>query len=62
MSYQRKRVGEVQDDRVKFEISTIAFREVMFRFIIVCLADCENLNLYSECARGGTRESTFESI
>ncbi|KAK9946929.1 hypothetical protein M0R45_012368 [Rubus argutus] len=27
MSYQRKRVGEVQDDRVKFEISTIAFRE-----------------------------------
>ncbi|PRQ27212.1 putative brain/reproductive organ-expressed protein [Rosa chinensis] len=27
MAYQMKRVGEVQDDRVKFEISTIAFRE-----------------------------------
>ncbi|XP_050364516.1 uncharacterized protein LOC126783148 [Argentina anserina] len=27
MAYQTKRVGEVQDDRVKFEISTIAFRE-----------------------------------
>ncbi|KAL6215755.1 hypothetical protein ACLB2K_015183 [Fragaria x ananassa] len=27
MAYQKKLVGEVQDDRVKFEISTIAFRE-----------------------------------
>lgn len=45
MSYQRKRVGEVQDDRVKFEISTIAFREVMLRFIIVCLADCDNFSI-----------------
>ncbi|PRQ37036.1 putative brain/reproductive organ-expressed protein [Rosa chinensis] len=42
MAYRMKRVGEVQDDRVKFEISTIAFREVMFQFNIVCLADCEN--------------------
>lgn len=29
MSYQRKRVGEVDDDRLKFEISTIVFREVI---------------------------------
>ena len=30
MSYQRKRVGEVDDDRLKFEISTICSREVIF--------------------------------
>lgn len=30
MSYQRKRVGEVDDDRLKFEISTILSREVVF--------------------------------
>lgn len=30
MSYQRKRVGEVDDDRLKFEISTILSREVIF--------------------------------
>ncbi|XP_022772649.1 BRISC and BRCA1-A complex member 2-like isoform X2 [Durio zibethinus] len=30
MSYQRKRVGEVDDDRLKFEISTICSREVIY--------------------------------
>lgn len=30
MSYQKKRVGEVDDDRLKFEISTILSREVIF--------------------------------
>lgn len=29
--YQKKRVGEVEDDRLKFEISTIVFREVVFQ-------------------------------
>lgn len=29
MDYQKKRVGEVEDDRLKFEISTIVFREVI---------------------------------
>lgn len=32
MNYQRKRVDGVDDDRLKFEVSTIAFREVMFQF------------------------------
>ncbi|XP_030950754.1 BRISC and BRCA1-A complex member 2 isoform X3 [Quercus lobata] len=30
MNYQRKRVDEVDDDRLKFEVSTIAFREDTF--------------------------------
>ncbi|KAF5955997.1 hypothetical protein HYC85_008853 [Camellia sinensis] len=30
MTYQKKRVGEVDDERVKFEISTIVPREVIF--------------------------------
>lgn len=30
MLYQRKRVEEVDDDRLKFEISTILSREVNF--------------------------------
>lgn len=28
MSYQKKRIGEVDDDRLKFEISTMLSREV----------------------------------
>lgn len=30
--YQRKRVGEVDDDRLKFEISTVLSREVICFF------------------------------
>ena len=30
MTYQRKRVGEVEDERLKFELSTIVSREVLF--------------------------------
>lgn len=29
MTYQRKRVGDVDDERVKFELSTIFPREVL---------------------------------
>ncbi|XLS54287.1 hypothetical protein HN51_004042 [Arachis hypogaea] len=35
--YQRKRVGEVDDDRLKFEISTILSREVHFQIITAFL-------------------------
>lgn len=28
MSYQKKRIGEVDDDRLKFEVSTMLSREV----------------------------------
>lgn len=28
MAYQRRRIGEVDDERVKFEISTMISREV----------------------------------
>lgn len=31
MDYQRKRVGDVDDARLNFEISTIVFREVIVR-------------------------------
>ena len=31
MSYQKKRVGEVDDDRLKFELSTILSREVILQ-------------------------------
>jgi len=30
MAYQKKRVGEVDDERLKFEINTIYSREVIF--------------------------------
>ena len=33
MTYQRKRVGEVDDERLKFELSTIVPREVPFSHI-----------------------------
>lgn len=32
MAYHRKRVGEVDDDRLKFEISTVISKEV----IVLC--------------------------
>lgn len=49
MEYQKKRVGEVDDDRLKFEISTIVFREVVFRIdlntmdmlIVIRLVGCD---------------------
>lgn len=37
MSYQMKRVGEVDDDRLKFEISTILSREVILHTIAIML-------------------------
>ncbi|KVI08223.1 Brain/reproductive organ-expressed protein [Cynara cardunculus var. scolymus] len=37
MAYQKKRVGEVDDERLKFEINTIYSREVIFQ--------CINLNV-----------------
>ena len=33
MAYQRKRVGQVDDDRVKFEISTVLTRKVIMQVI-----------------------------
>lgn len=41
MAYQRKRVEAVDDDRLKFEISTIVFREVIFEFMPSFLAYSE---------------------
>lgn len=48
MEYQKKRVGEVDDDRLKFEISTIVFREVVFRIdlnamdmLVIRLVGCD---------------------
>lgn len=35
MAYQMKRVGEVDDDRLKFEISTMHSREVMFNWVLM---------------------------
>lgn len=37
MSFQKKRVAEVDDDRLKFEISTIVAREVLFQLSNICI-------------------------
>lgn len=43
MAYQKKRVGEVDDDRLTFEISTICSREVISRHLcLVSDGECEN--------------------
>lgn len=48
MEYQKKRVAEVDDDRLKFEISTIVFREVVLRIdlnamdmLVIGLVGCD---------------------
>lgn len=35
MAYQRKRVGQVDDDRVKFEISTVITRKVLCKSLVL---------------------------
>lgn len=35
MAFQRKRVGEVDDERLKFEVSTILHREVIFVVLLL---------------------------
>lgn len=37
MDYQRKRVGDVDDPRLNFEISTIVFREVIVRLDYIAI-------------------------
>jgi len=46
MNYQRKRVDEVDDDRLKFEVSTIAFREVMYSFDLNAIDMRNNVNSF----------------
>lgn len=37
MEYQKKRVGEVDDDRLKFEISTMYSREVLLASVFMTM-------------------------
>lgn len=46
MLYQRKRVEGVDDERLKFEVSTIVSREVVFFFSSICHCFLANIQKF----------------